>query len=125
MATKFVVTPEDWLSIALWRIGHPRGGADPRINLQAVADRFDRTPALIRRWYKNGIDGLPYETAKRIAEIGDVDIHLLVERGRYALPTAFADGTTCGTSALEAAKRPGRQNRIAPPRMNKKARRRG
>jgi hypothetical protein len=104
MATKFIVTREDWLSIALWRIGHPRGGKDSRINLQAVAARFNRSPAQIRRWFKNGIDGLPYETVRRIEELSDVDMRLLIERGRHAPPTAFADGTTCGTPALEASR---------------------
>jgi hypothetical protein len=59
----------------------------------------------VRKWFKKGIDDLPYETVRRIEELSDVDMRLLVERGRHATPTAFADGTTCGTPAIEALRR--------------------
>jgi hypothetical protein len=76
---EFIVTPEDWLAIALWRIGN-YASEDPRINLNAVADQLDTTVKQVRRWLKNGIADVPYKTVARIEALGDVDIRLLAKR---------------------------------------------
>src|ERR1035437_6370647 len=78
---EFIVNTEDWLAIALWGIGWPGGSQTPKINVQAVAERFALTEQAIRNWYKNGIRGLSAETVMLIEELSDVDFRLLYARG--------------------------------------------
>ena len=104
----------NWLAIALWRIAH---SSDPQnqtqIDVKAVARKLGRTPSTIYRWLDErspgGILNLKVRQIAEIARLSKVPFGVLIEDGRRRhRATAFADGTTCGTAAIEALRqRPG------------------